>query len=671
MTGWQRAPIAGPGQPVDHVWRIVAVLAVYVVWVSVFAPVALFSWDGGWGVSAPHLAVAMLLVLLRRRLPLVVLAVLCLASAVKVPYQAGAVIVLVSVAARYPLWVCGVAMTGLDLTITRYLVQAGLYEGWVGPDSASDQLGLHLGFLLTLTAAVALGRLIARYRAVAQAAALGEVALRREADLRIARVRASERGQVARELHARLADSLAALQTYAATLAHRPAVDADQRRFEAGVVLDAARQALATLREVLGVLRAAPATDLAGPVEVGRPAAHARLTEDSDSPRHTVQVLGLAVLVALAEMGVADTHRLLLTREGLVEYGLWLPVSLILLLYRRRFPQLVLAALCLLGYQSLTATGAMAVALLSFAARRGPWWHTAAGGVLVCVASLTQLVIDSPKDGRLVGICLGFVIAIGFVIGVGELLGRTREATRAATAGEEAAAHAHDLAGEQARAEERAAIARDMHDVLGHRLSLVTMQAGGLAYRKDLPADDVLAGARLIEATAVQARSELGEVLGLLDPGHPPASARVPDGGDLERLVAEARGAGEVRLDVRVDLRRLAARRTWPGHHVLRIVQEGLTNARKHAPGAAVDVRVVGAPGEGVHVDVTNGPGPDDAQAPVSGFGLIGLAERAELAGGTIEHGPMPDGGHRLIAELPWPAEPEVLDLRGSARIGS
>jgi signal transduction histidine kinase len=93
------------------------------------------------------------------------------------------------------------------------------------------------------------------------------------------------------------------------------------------------------------------------------------------------------------------------------------------------------------------------------------------------------------------------------------------------------------------------------------------------------------------------------------------------------------------------------------GRTVYRIAQEGLTNARKHAPGAEVTVALRGRPGDGLTVRIDN-PAPDGGagDVPGSGQGLIGLTERAALAGGSLEHGPRHDGGFRVRAWLPWPA---------------
>jgi signal transduction histidine kinase len=95
------------------------------------------------------------------------------------------------------------------------------------------------------------------------------------------------------------------------------------------------------------------------------------------------------------------------------------------------------------------------------------------------------------------------------------------------------------------------------------------------------------------------------------------------------------------------------------GRSAFRIVQEGLTNARKHARGAAVRVGLSGGPGQGLAVEVSNPlavGGPAAAEIPGAGAGLAGLAERVALAGGRLEHGPTADGAFRLAATLPWPA---------------
>ncbi|MBV9805562.1 MAG: sensor histidine kinase, partial [Solirubrobacterales bacterium] len=129
-----------------------------------------------------------------------------------------------------------------------------------------------------------------------------------------------------------------------------------------------------------------------------------------------------------------------------------------------------------------------------------------------------------------------------------------------------------------------------------------------------------------------------------------PTLAALPD------LLEESRAAG-MRLNTDVRVADTSAVPDAVGRHALRIVQEALTNARKHAGSAPVDLRIEGAPGEGLTIEVRN-PAPVLAggatQIPGSGAGLVGLAERAALSGGELEHGLDARGDFRLRAWLPW-----------------
>jgi signal transduction histidine kinase len=249
----------------------------------------------------------------------------------------------------------------------------------------------------------------------------------------------------------------------------------------------------------------------------------------------------------------------------------------------------------------------------------------------------------------------------------------------------------------EARAAERTRIAREMHDVLAHRLSLLATYAGALAYRPDAPPEQVARAAEVVRSGVHEALDELREVIGVLrDDSLPDLAADsrpLPGVADLPELVAESRAAG-MRVETLGD--------TWParpetvaglpdaaGRTAYRVVQEGLTNARKHAPGQPVAVTLDGHPGAGLNVSVVNPTGSASANAagpsfpvPGSGTGLIGLTERLELAGGTLDW--RNSGGEfRLRAWLPWPeaADPDptgpgapmpevpVLDVPGAGEI--
>lgn len=212
---------------------------------------------------------------------------------------------------------------------------------------------------------------------------------------------------------------------------------------------------------------------------------------------------------------------------------------------------------------------------------------------------------------------------------------------------------------EQARYAERTRIAREMHDVLAHRISLLSLHAGALEFRPDAPPEEVGRAAGVIRASAHQALDDLRTVIGFLRDGADGEAPQPPQPtlAALPGLLEESRAAG-MRLYADLRVTDLAAVPDSIGRHALRIVQEALTNARKHAPSAAVDLRVAGAPGDGLTIEVRN-PVPVLAAGatgiPGSGTGLVGLAERATLSGGHLEHGLETNGDFRLRAWLPWP----------------
>jgi signal transduction histidine kinase len=204
------------------------------------------------------------------------------------------------------------------------------------------------------------------------------------------------------------------------------------------------------------------------------------------------------------------------------------------------------------------------------------------------------------------------------------------------------------LEAEQGQLRAREEIAREMHDVLGHRLSLLSVHAGALAYRPDASTEEIAGAAEIIRSSAHQALQDLREVIGVLRA--PVGELPQPAFGDLPVLVEGAQRAG---VPVELELDASGALPEHVGRTAYRIVQEGLTNAMKHAPGEPVTIRVIGAPGNGLTVDVSNpapGSGPGDR-----GQGLKGLAERAALVEGRLEHGKTPEGDFRLSAWLPWP----------------
>ena len=207
---------------------------------------------------------------------------------------------------------------------------------------------------------------------------------------------------------------------------------------------------------------------------------------------------------------------------------------------------------------------------------------------------------------------------------------------------------------ELAALDERARIAREMHDVVAHGLSVMIVQADGASYavRKD---PDAAAGAfETISATGRESLAEMRRMLGLLraEDGLDATGSRPQPGvADLTFLVDQSKQSG-MRLTSYVD--ELGDVGPGVGLTVYRIVQEGLTNVRKHAgPGPEVEVRVFAHAGA-VHVRVADdGRGPDRGTAQDLGHGLVGMRERVAVHGGELRTGPRPGGGFLLEATVP------------------
>jgi signal transduction histidine kinase len=205
----------------------------------------------------------------------------------------------------------------------------------------------------------------------------------------------------------------------------------------------------------------------------------------------------------------------------------------------------------------------------------------------------------------------------------------------------------------QAIREERIRIARELHDVVAHSLSVVTVQAGVGRKIEALRPGEALRALRAVEVTGRGAMEELRRILGLLrDDAEQPSLEPVPGIGDLEALADRVRGAGiPVRLAVTGDAAELPPAVSLTAY---RIVQEALTNVVKHARQAEASVRVQ-ADRDGVRITVTdNGTAPSGIAAEVSlRHGIVGMRERAAAFGGTLDAGPVPGVGFRVTALLP------------------
>ncbi len=333
-------------------------------------------------------------------------------------------------------------------------------------------------------------------------------------------------------------------------------------------------------------------------------------------------------------------------------------LACISLWWRRRWPLGVALACVVLGMVSTSATPAGLLALSSLAVYRPlrPVLLVAA----LWIPSLLVFALYSPTTGPVSVVLLVTPLMLA-AIGWGMFLRARRELLL--TLRERAARAERDqrLHEDQARMAERTRIAREMHDVLAHRISLLALHAGGLEVRPDLPPEKVRETAELMRVTARQALEELRGVIGVLrehtGQDTPPPDAPQPTLTDIGRLVDETRLAG-ARIDLEMLVDHVDAVPSALGRDAYRIVQEALTNIGKHASGATAWVRVTGGPEDGLHVHIRNrkplrpSAGPT---LPGSGAGLLGLQERVTLAGGTLVHGPDGSGDFIVDAELQWP----------------
>lgn len=371
----------------------------------------------------------------------------------------------------------------------------------------------------------------------------------------------------------------------------------------------------------------------------------------------------LALIWAFPTIAVSLTDQDLFREAPLAFYGflalevLAVGVAVVLIRFRRRAPILVAVLLSVLSAVMIMLGGFASWAITSLCTRRR--WKEILPTVAVVIGllvlpDLVRWVLGQPVPTNpplvlnpWLLIAIGGVVLLYTVVlvEIGMYTGARREliASKLAQAERE-----QQLRVAQGRAAERQRIAREMHDVLAHRISLVTMYSGALAYRDDLSPQQTREIAETIRENATLALTELRGVLGSLrgEDGDRPQ----PTLADLPGLIADNRTAG-----LRIEFSGVSLEGLSPAvsRHAYRIVQEGLTNARKHAPGSKVEVRLSGDPESGLRIELRNPVNGRGAAIPGGGYGLLGLAERTNLVGGWTEHGIRDDVFH-LEAWMPW-----------------
>jgi signal transduction histidine kinase len=327
--------------------------------------------------------------------------------------------------------------------------------------------------------------------------------------------------------------------------------------------------------------------------------------------------------------------------------------------WRRRWPVQIAVLTLPFGLFSLAAAISQMILLFTVAVHRR-FTVAAALAVASLAVSAAFIAIRPEADTAYWESMTWSTVAIVIIVLWGMVVRSRRQLVVSLRDRAERAESEQQLRVAQARTLERTRIAREMHDVLAHRISLLSLHAGALEIRPDATSAEVAGAAGVIRASAHQALQDLREVIGVLRQDEPADGAAPerpqPTLGELTALAEESRAAGvRVRLQLAIESQVVP---DLTGRTAYRIVQEGLTNARKHAPGAAVRVDVAGAPGSGLTIDIRN-PWPVGAPAtviPGTGTGLVGLAERTTLAGGRLTHGRTPEQDFVLTAWLPWPS---------------
>lgn len=352
-------------------------------------------------------------------------------------------------------------------------------------------------------------------------------------------------------------------------------------------------------------------------------------------------------------------------------------VMALTLWWRRRLPLLLAVAGCV-----VVALGAsqvvLSVTLATLAVRRRDRTLVVvtAGAVAAKLIAPWRFGPPDTATGWVTSQVLNLALFVVLPVVFGAFIGANRDLLASLRERAERALAEQRVRVEQARAAERSRIAREMHDALGHRISLVALHAGGLEVSASSPQS--ARSAELIRTTAREALQDLRTILGVLrvdtseaDGGSAialggPAQdlAAPPDLGDVPALVRASAEAG-VRVRLVDEVLPGAEVPALVGSTAYRVAQEALTNVHKHAPHAATTVRLSGVSGDALVVEVVNArpTGPAGTRsAPGSGLGLVGLGERVHLARGHLEATGGADGGFVVRARLPWPA---AQDRRG------
>ncbi|MGP3955874.1 sensor histidine kinase [Nonomuraea sp. 3N208] len=497
----------------------------------------------------------------------------------------------------------------------------------------------------------ALGFYVRRWRLGRQEAMARALEAERGRALAVEQAVFAERLRIVRDLHDIISHTLSVITVQSAVARHLVGARPDQAGPALSAIEEASRAALDDLRRMLGVLRT-PSPEHDGP---------ARTRHDGPAlPGRRERLLDLLLGLAVAAVAVSsvltkdptDTYTYPEPDQWLVllALGAGLPLTV-----RRRFPMSVLGVvtasaftIAALGWNAGLTPLCMMIALYTVAAEgRRP--VAVAGLALVYAEMGTLALLQAPYFDH--PLALVTVAAVTVLWALGRYARHRRLALHHAVelALEAEWRRARDA--ERAVVEERLRIARELHDVVSHTLSVIAVQSGVAGHLITSRPQQVAPALTAIEDAARTAMDDLRRMLRLLQPDTAAAGlAPAPGLAELELLASVHRAShGPVTLEIDASVADApeSLRLT-----VYRVVQEALTNARKHAPGSPVTVGVRAVDGRiDIRVD-DDGPGARASGAGGGGFGLVGMGERVALFDGMLEAGPRAGGGFSVHATL-------------------
>ena len=334
-----------------------------------------------------------------------------------------------------------------------------------------------------------------------------------------------------------------------------------------------------------------------------------------------------------------------------VAAGASILVGVLLFLFRRTAPLVPFLLAAAIGAVAPAVGGAVPLGAYAVGRYNAGWPARVAAGV-AGAAAVSQLW-QAPDIGGVIGGLAGVAFVVLLPLAIGAWVRARADLLDALTERAERAEAEKELLAREAIAAERTRIAREMHDAVGHRVSLMVLQAGAIEMAAT-DRDRVEQLACQVQVAGRQALDELRQAVGVLRTGEDDGAPLMPQPGldGLERLIKECRAAG-----MTVELTR-EPEDPLPVDAVVsraayRIVQEALTNAGKHAPGAAVTVHVTRDPDQLVVRVVNGAPRELPTRTSGGGFGLVGLSERVRTLDGRLRTEPRLDGGFLVEAVLP------------------